>query len=475
MISIEYKDISLTAKDNSTPTCIDKQDFSNLLLLKQDNVVFKKIATLENMFWLLDNSFENFPDILTNENFALWSQSMSDEKGEFTNPIELELNFSDYESCVGLAFEFLADTDDYCNLVNIKWYQDETLLSENDYELDSNNLFCMNSVLNFNKILISFKSMSKPYRYLKLQNITYGVIRVFEDDELRKINLLEDISLTSEELRINTLDFTLNNKKLIDFIFQKKQPLTLRRNNELIGTFFIENSKRRSATLYEISAVDYLGVLEKMIFNGSTYTNANVSDIVADIMGNIPYEIATDIGDNVLSGTLDKCTCREALLQVAFACCAIVDTTRNNKVVICSRNTTVKAHIEEGIYTGGNFSKEDEITEVRLKLNNDTYLTKKNPILSSDALDNIIEFSGVFVDNSNAESILNYLYEYYVTNKNDSANLKFIVNNNEKVGDVITYVTEYLGIKKGQITQMKFNFNSNKLVAQAELKDLEVI
>lgn len=473
MINIEYQDIALNAKNDVTVTCNDKQIFSNLNLLKQTSVEYKKLATLEHNFWKLDGTFKNFPDNLGQENLALWSKQMSDENGNFDAPIEITLSFANYESAVGLTFKFSKATDDYVKNINIKWYQDSTLLSDKDFELDGPEFFCENSVNNFNRIIITCLNTNKPYRYLKIQDIVYGTVRLFEENELRSVDLLEDISLTSEELKINTLDFVLNNKALIDFIFQKKQPLTLTRNGVLIGTFFVESSKRKSKTLYEISAVDYIGVMDKIPFDGGTYSNETVANLVASIMGNIPYELDENLANKTLSGTLEPCTRREALLQVTFACCAIVDTSRSDKVKIYEKDVSVKSQIMDGVYTGETFDFEDEITEIRLTLNDETQISKKNPILSEDALENILEFSGSFISQDNAQEVLDYLYDYYVTNKNNKTNLKFIIKNDEKCGDVIEHQTEYLGIKKGQITQMKFNFNSYKFVAQAELKDLE--
>lgn len=473
MINIEYKDISLTAKDDLSVSCVDKQDFSKVDLLKQEEVEYEKLATLEEDFWVLDGTFKNFPDDTEKTNIALWSKSMSNENGDFETPVKIELSFSNYESAVGLVLNFSTLTDDYAKNINIKWYQDDTLLSEKDFELNSAEFLCENSVRKFNKIILKCLNTSKPYRYLKIEDIIYGIVRNFNEEELRSVELLEDISLTSEELKINTLDFVLNNKSLIDFIFQKKQPLVLSRNETLLGVFFIEASKRKSKTLYEISAVDYVGVLDKMLFEGGTYENETVSNLVKNIMGNIPYQLDEKLKNKTLAGTLKACTRREALLQVAFACCAIVDTSRSSVVKIYKNDSAVKSEIENGIYTGGSFESEDEITEIRLTLNDDTQLSKKNPILSADILDNVLEFSGVFIDSDNAQEVLDYLYNYYITNKNSKTNMKFIVANNEKCGDVIEYVTEYLGTKRGQITQMKFTFNSYKFVAEAELKDLE--
>lgn len=473
MLNIEYKDISLTASNDSTVSCTKKEAFSNLELLKQLGVAFKKFATLEDYLWKLDGSFENFPVSPESENFGLWSKELSDANGAFTTPIDLQISFSNYESCVGITFNFSTLTDDYPTEISIKWYQNDTLLSEKDFISDKSQFFCENSVTNFNKLIITFLKMSKPYRRLKIEQLVYGVVRNFGDDELRNLSVLEDVSLTSEELKVNTLEFTLSNKSLIDFIFLKKQPLTLTRNGELIGTFFIDTSKRKSKTLYDISAVDYIGVMDKIPFAGGTYTNVVASELIASIMGDIPYELDENLAIKTLSGTLEACTKREALLQVAFAICAVVDTARSSKIKIFKRSTIKKETISQGIYTGGSFSVDGEITEIRVTQSDGLTVSKRNPILAVDALDNVLEFSGVFINASNSQEILDSLYEYYVANKNSKTDMKFIVENGERCGDVIEYVTEYLGTKKGQITQMKFSFNSLKFVARAQIKDLE--
>lgn len=474
MVKITYKDISLTAKGNSTLVCEDKHDFVNLEQLKEENVSFKKFATLEKNFWKLDGTFESFPDEPTKEKFGLWSKSMSDENGNFENKPTLEITFSGYQTSVGLTLQFNPDTNDYCNSLNIKWYQDNTLLSVQDFEPNNAKYFCQNNISNFNKIEITFNSTNNPYRYLKVQTIEYGVIRIFTEDDLRNASILEEISLISEEISINTFNFTLDNKEDIDFIFQKKQPLTVEYNSELVGTFFISNPKRKSKSVYEVEATDYIGLLDKDYFSGGTYVSVLVSDLISEIMGAIPYELEDTLAMKTLSGTLERCTRREALLQVVFAACGVVNTARSDKVNIYSLSEeSVNTINEDSIYTGCSFESEDEVTEIRLELNDGTVVSKRSSVITDDTPENVLEFTGVFVDSSNCDEILNNLYNYFITNKNNKTNMKFKFSN-EKTGDVIDYVTEYLGAKKGQIISMKYNLNSRKLVADAVIKELEV-
>lgn len=473
MIELEYRDISLTASRDSTISCSNIQAFCNPNLLKQDEVEYKKFATLEKDLWLLDGTFRLFPDSPENENFSIWSQSMSNSIGNFVNPIVIEIAFSNYETASGITIWFSTLTEDYITDLNIKWYQNATLLSEKDIEPNGPRFFIENSVVNFNKIIIECRSTNKPYRYLKIQELVYGVVRVYTDDNLRSLNLFQDMSLTSEELRISTMNFVLSNKELINYVFQRKQPIKLRRNGVLLGTFFIDKARQKSMTLYDLSTIDYIGLLDRMIFNGATYSNQLVTTIISEIMPGIPYSIAEEIATKRLTGTLEPSTCREALLQVLFAICAVADTSRSSLIKIYPLGELVKRNIEGGVYDGSDYDIDDEVTEVRLNLTDGTQLSKRNPIISADAFENILEFSGVFINQANAQEVLDYLYEYYVTNKNKTTSMKFIVND-ESVGDIITYPTEFLGTKKGRIMQMEYDLDSSKLVARAKIKELEV-
>ena len=94
-----------------------------------------------------------------------------------------------------------------------------------DYEPDSAQFTCFNEVENYDKLVITFRSMNHPYRYLKLSAVDFGFVRDFGPDELRNINLYQAVSSESEQVEINTLDFTLSSKDPIPIMFQRKQPL----------------------------------------------------------------------------------------------------------------------------------------------------------------------------------------------------------------------------------------------------------
>ena len=93
---IVYKDVAVGAKENSTVTASEKQDFVNLDDLKKD-IQATNYATLENNMWLLDGTFEVLPDDA--ESVGYWSEQLSTETNSaglyvFSLPIIISRQFN---------------------------------------------------------------------------------------------------------------------------------------------------------------------------------------------------------------------------------------------------------------------------------------------------------------------------------------------------------------------------------------------
>lgn len=333
MIKLRYVNVPKGAKENSINEIADIQAFSNLDLLNQE-VVSSKIATLERNYTLLDGTFEFKED---NSIVPYISLSQSDENGKFTNNLILTRLYNQKYSSPGITLYFDEYRDNYPTSVNIKWYNDDLLLDSKDYKIDNSSYYCQNNVTAYNNIVIEFNNMNIPCTYLKINNITDGIIKDFYKDELVGLSILEQISSTSEMLSINTLDFEVNNKSDVDIMFIRTMPLSLYKDDVLLGTFFIDKSEKDYN--YKINAVDYIGLLEYETYLGGMYTNKLASEVIADILGDIPFELDSNLSEKVLNGYLAVQTKRQALQQIAFNLCAIIDCSRSDKIIIKAKTT----------------------------------------------------------------------------------------------------------------------------------------
>ena len=346
---ISFGLVDVTAKQDTIANAVDKQHFIDLGDLALEGVFAPKVATLEQNYWKLDGTFDTFPDNPEDTSWGYWSESMSDSDGVFDVAPVLTLNFTENHSSLALTFEFDPHGDNYCNDLNIKWYQGETLLMDKDFTPNRWKYSCNEKVENYTKIVITFRSTNRPFRYLKVQNIMHGSIEVFESEQMRNAEIYEEVDLTSVELSINTLDFqvysandafNILNPEGVYSLLQKKQQLTVEGQINAtqfnLGVYYVEDWESKENKLFNIKAIDGIGIMDGTIFKGGMYSNKRVDELIEEIMDDAGFGYSLDVllKDLTISGWIPICSHREALQQVAFAIGGYVDTSRGGTIRI---------------------------------------------------------------------------------------------------------------------------------------------
>jgi hypothetical protein len=210
-----------------------------------------------------------------------------------------------------------------------------------------------------------------PKNRLKLRVIDYGYGTFFYGDELRGVKLIQEIDPISTQISINTADFTLDSKTDMEYSFQAKQPLSVYFNGELKATTFVKKSTRKAKRLWSIQSEDYIGVMDSVFYYGGIYTNKNAVELLTDIftVAKVPYSIDDVFADTVVTGYIPYTTCRDALMQVAFAIQAVIDTSNSEVVKVFVLEEDVKQTIPlNRIMQGQNFSDDETVTGVKLSL-----------------------------------------------------------------------------------------------------------
>ena len=239
----------------------------------------------------------------------------------------LTISFNGKFSSVGILLTFNMMSGDYAKDINIKWYDGTTLLSEEDFVADDVRYFCSNYVRSYNRIILTFKTTSRPYRPVFLTRIDYGIYRDFLDDELLQTECLQEINAISENISVNTLSFTVRTKSNIPFDLQKKQRLGLYFDGKLLGNFYLK------------------------IFGGEDFN----------------YYLDPAYANTTLTGYIPYTTKRNALVQIAFAIGAVVDTSNSDHVSIYPQQTEVTAEFSgNDTFTGLTLEHSDIVTGIRL-------------------------------------------------------------------------------------------------------------
>lgn len=366
-LTITYRDVPAGAKEATTPSTGDIQEFCDLVDILRDGNTAPQHATFEDGYWVLGTEFKLFPNHPENVTWGLFSKQISKENGVFERPVVLMLVLSALYSSVGLTMEFDPYGPTWCCDLEIQWWRSGDVINTQAFQPDGWQYSCLAEVHNFDMVTITFKRMSAGYRFLKLQAMTYGIIRVFDSEECFSTDLCQDTDLLSDTVSVNTLDFVLRNKSAINFLFQRRQLLQVMYGTELMGIYYISNSEKVGRNRYEIHAVDLVGLAEMASDHyGGYYDGVRADEIVADILGDsIPWTMDEDLAGTLLYGHLPIASRRDNLQQVAFALSAMVCTGHRNFIEITRPTNTLRGSFDNPKgYENGSISSGTLVTSV---------------------------------------------------------------------------------------------------------------
>lgn len=378
MIDIQFGFTDVKAKQDSTPVATDVQPWTSPAQLKSESPPTGHYATLEDDFFRLDGSLELFPDDPKPEQFGWWSKSMSDAAGVFPAPITLDIGFSQNHSSIGLTLVFEEIGNNYPSAFTVKWYASGTLLAERAVRPDSWYCTVSQAVTDYNRITLTFTGTNRPYRYLKVRDLLFGIIKHFNDTTLTDVTCLEEIDPISATISINTLDFELHssdaefsivNPQGVYAYLQKRQPLTVTADSKPFGTFYLDDWEGEEGNLHKMSAIDAIGVMDATTFKGGIYVSVSAATLIEAIMTEvgIAYTLDTSLSVVLLTGYLPICSHRQALQQVAFAIGAVVDCSRTNLVNITPESSAAAIAVGLGRkIEGGKVKLREYVTGVEV-------------------------------------------------------------------------------------------------------------
>lgn len=379
------------AKDSATVSTLNNAAFASISLLKEDDNHVGDYMTLEWNYSLLDGSMGHMPDDMAAAGYPVFSDRISDIEGN--TGFQLNVLFSEPISSYGPSIGFLGD---YPAEMGIAWY-DAAGKEVFDTEKAATSLEYVHDVRvdNYTKIIISILRTNTPYRFVKIENILFGKKVTFDKEKLLKATITEELDMVSNQLSINTLEFTFFDKNN-DFnalssnstfaLLETQQRITVRENvgNNVIemGTLYLDGFESMEERQVSFKAICAIGLLDKTTFKkGRIYSNEKAGSIIDEIMASAgfdDYEIEGYLREIVVSGYLPICSHRQALQQIVFAMRAVADCSRGRKIRIYRVNTAYDSKINYNRqFASGSTLKEREfvstveITTHRYSLTNE--------------------------------------------------------------------------------------------------------
>ena len=463
---IEYADVAVGADRATTITATDVASFSNLARVPfgaQDS----EYITLELNNWVLDGTYTPLP--VESNVLGYWTDTLTDENGDFTSHPILTATLSDLFSSTGIQLVFSDKMNDFSSSLNMKWYHDNNLLADEDFEPDRSTYLCREQVENYNKVVVEFNSTAKPYRRLKLAELAYGYFIKFEPEDCLSIRILQELSPLATALPESKLSFEINTRENVTFMFQEKQPVRVYLDNEIVGAFFIKSSKQTSMHRYSIEAEDAIGVLTDIPYTETMYETAtNAKSVVEGIIGSeFIVSWSAELENEVIKGLISAKNTREAIQQICFAIGAVCHTDFSNGLIIEKLHSDNVINIpRERIYQGNSVDRVAVLTSLNvyahtytetqetggtdvIKVGNKYYIhtttvtTIDNPNIAASAKRNVFEIKeATLVNTDNVNNLAQRVYDHLL--KTSTHNLQFKrVSAAERLGAYISALTPF--------------------------------
>lgn len=475
---IIYRDIAPGADENAKVTSSSADSHSNLASLPFEGETFFP-AILEQNIWLLNGKAVT----VTNQRPAYWSDRLSDDEGWFDNPPSVTISFTERFSSLGLTLTFDEVLQEWCSVINIKWYQGGTILEDVDFYPDGPSFFCVQAVVAYDKIVITFKRTSLPNRRARMSAIIFGSFRRFGMKDMRSATLTNEMSPISSEVPISTFNLSLDSNDELGYMFQLKQPLEVYNDNKQLGTYYIEEHTRLSRNLYNLTCHDAFGVLDESPYTGGVFNNKSARTLFNEIVDG-DYKVIYSIADTNLTGIIEPCTRREALQQVLFAWGAAAATDGGSEIKVFSLDNTPEDIDPNHIYIGASVDTSAIVTKVEVTAHTykadsngaitigntkysdtETVYTVTNPLATANDKQRVIKATGTLISPAIGQKTAQRVYDYY--QRRNVAKAK-IVWKGELLGNCITLPLQWGGTTTGNIKKMEFTI-SNTVAAQLEV------
>ena len=383
--------------------------FSDLDNIKETTIPqSKNYATLEKNFWLLNDNQPIYGSEELEQTYV--SSYMSDKNCLFSDKACITLTSSVYLTTLGLTMVFDSIDKNYAKKLKVKAYRDSTMIMDKDYTLSSYSdrlIFADNEELvRWNKIEIYFIESSLPYRRIRVNQLLFGIMETYTDENLISAESKEKTTMINSELPTHTFKFTIDNmNKLFNpdnpqgwyrYILQQ-QPISYEWGYQLDdgtiewilgGKMLLTGSVEVGENQVSFSTTSLINYLTK-VYKKGVYNSSGRSlyDLAVDVLedSNIDssqYNLWSGLKSIKTDAPLPKLEARQLLQIIATTGNCILFTNRENVINIQPFNyvlnpdgmsydfitsnpvVKVQSELHNTIIYINHYSKEDNVSEL---------------------------------------------------------------------------------------------------------------
>lgn len=317
------------------------------------------LATFEKDRFMLDGSFSFADDTLVNnKEVGFCNDNLCNDEGIFTPYETLTFTFNNNHSSMGVTITFDVPNNEYATDFTVTAYDSSNNVIDS-VDVTGNTLLQVSAIgqlYQYKKVEIIIKKWCKPNRRCRIAEVDLGVVRVYQDNNLIKLSLIEQLDLITSTVPSAEFKFTVDNANrefnilnpvgFYKFLQQRQQVIAelgidiggtteyVQLSNYLLwdwtsdeGSLTASFTARTNLDL--MSGFDYE--------NLNTKSNYSLYQMAVDIFalcGITNYFIDAALQNINTSALVKKTNCKNVLQMIAIAGCANIYVTRDNVIKI---------------------------------------------------------------------------------------------------------------------------------------------
>ena len=306
-------------------------------------------ATWEDDQWLLDGNYHFLP--ATNAHVGYWSAGITNSLGKSSTAlgtIRIDLD-ADYD-LDEIIIHGSESTYDYCTRVIVQYYNGATLLKTKTIYQNEVHFKFSEEVAGVNAIVFLFYDTNKPYRRIRVTDITFGDTVEFRASQINNASVIMEQSPLSDELPFGTMQCELvTTEPMFDLIdpdslynqLKTRMMMDLLYDNgktvEFIGRYYMTNRSNISDNHIKLEGMDLIGLLEDATYNGDFWNTDEDFSIIVNRILSFSSDVGTvtvdsDVASIQLRGNIEPGNVRTALQQALFAAGCSVEIVNGNNV-----------------------------------------------------------------------------------------------------------------------------------------------
>lgn len=481
-VTFDFSDVTALS-DVTTINTPTQFALSSKMQLIDRNRGLNNLATFEPGRFKLDGSY-SFADLNNVGEVGFCSSEICGADGTFTNSQVLEFILgSNQHSSAGITLTFDVLNSEYAVDFIVKAYNAtalvKTIAVTNNTEIQP---IILGPFDNYSKIEVIITKWNKGNRRCRISELDFGFYRVYTDNNLIKLNYIEELDLTSSQIPSSELKFTFDNSNKefnilnpIGFskYLQEQQKLLAEIGVVIDGTveyvplpeMLLKGWQSDEGSLTTTFTARWIidkmaGYFYENLTAKSNYTLYDLVVVIFQICGITDYIIDASLQSIPTLALIEKTDCKTILQMVSIASCSIVYVSRDNKIVIKPiglQNTAVDTIDLDNMYKVPQISLDEIVKSVEVSyytdLDTSTIVTVNNSNITEGK---VLQLNNTLINTSvRATAVANWILA--------QKNLRAIYTANWR-GNPAQELADTISIESG------YNITKRTLLTKTELE-----